>query len=74
MMTVQGNALDHKYVNFDEDYELNDHLRKHEKRQTEDNRTMLKKMGKEQKAGLGVSRLTHEQFDDYIADNLHRLD
>ncbi|WP_176454062.1 MULTISPECIES: hypothetical protein [Aeromonas] len=65
---------DHKYVNFSEDYELNDHLKKAKKAQTEANREVLKEMGKELKEKLDETRLTHEQFDEYIADNLSRLE
>lgn len=73
-MSVHGNAYDHEHVNFDEDYELNDHLKKHDKRQTEKNRDTLKAMGIELKLVLNKTVLTHKEFDAYIAKNLGRLD
>lgn len=64
---------DHEHVNFGEDYELNDHLRKHDKKVSDDNRAVLREMGEELKAQLGKRVLTHKEFDDYIKDNLDRL-
>lgn len=65
---------DHEHVNFDEDYELNDHLKKHDKKQSTYNRKVLREMGNELKERLGKRVLTHKEFDEYIADNLHRLE
>jgi hypothetical protein len=57
---------DHDYVNFSEDYELNYHLKKVSKRETERNRSTLKIMGDELKAELGKTRLTHAEFHPYV--------
>ncbi|MFY7928705.1 MAG: hypothetical protein ACOVS5_07545 [Oligoflexus sp.] len=67
-------SIEYDQVNFSQDYELNDHLKKAGKSQSETNRTVLREMGDELKASLKVSRLTHKEFDDYIADNLWRLE
>ncbi|MDV2963869.1 hypothetical protein RU080_19235 [Shewanella algae] len=65
---------DHKYVNFSEDYELNYHLEKVDKRQTEDNRNMLRTMGDELKAALNKILLLHVEFHPYVSQQKHRLD
>ena len=65
---------DHDYVNFSEDYELNDHLKKAGKRQTERNRAILKVMGDELKKKLDKTRLKHDEFDTYISEQKSRLE
>ena len=65
---------DHDYVNFSEDHELNYHLRKVDKRQTEKNRDVLKSMGNELKTATGKRRLTHGEFHKYVKTQLHRLE
>lgn len=65
---------DHEYVNFSEDYEMNYHLRKVDKRQTETNRSTLRTMGTELKGILGKTRLTHGEFHPYVVKNKARLD
>ncbi|QTF09805.1 hypothetical protein [Brenneria izadpanahii] len=65
---------DHDYVNFSEDYELNYHLRKVNKRETEKNRSTLRTMGTELKNQLGKTRVTHSEFHAYILTQLSRLD
>lgn len=65
---------DHQYVNFSQDYELNDHLRKAGKKQSIANHATLKMMGSELKAQLGKTMLTHKEFDACIATQLHRLE
>ena len=65
---------DHEYVNFSEDYEMNYHLRKVEKRQTESNRSILRTMGAELKGILNKARLTHGDFHPYVVKNKSRLD
>ncbi|WP_350654182.1 hypothetical protein [Pseudoalteromonas sp. D48-MNA-CIBAN-0056] len=65
---------DHDYVNFSEDYELNYHLKKVDKRQTEKNRDTLKDMGKELKKATGKTRLQHGEFHSYVLKNKSRLD
>lgn len=65
---------DHDYVNFSEDHELNYHLRKVDKRQTIDNRAMLRTFGVELKAATEKRRLTHGEFSPYVAENKWRLE
>lgn len=65
---------DWDYVNFSQDYELNYHLRKVNKRETESNRATLRTMGDELKKLLNKNRLTHSEFSAYINKNLNRLD
>lgn len=65
---------DYDYVNFSEDYELNYHLKKVDKRQTEENRDGLKVMGKELKTKLNKSRLQHGEFHTYISTQKSRLE
>ncbi|MEG3617527.1 hypothetical protein V5T82_03570 [Magnetovibrio sp. PR-2] len=65
---------DHEYVNFSEDHELNYHLGKVGKRQTEANRDELKKMGDELKAKLDKTRLKHGEFHAYVNENKDRLE
>lgn len=64
---------DHEYVNFSEDYELDYHLRKVNKQQTQANRSTLHAMGAELKARSGKTFLTHAEFHTYILSQLHRL-
>ena len=65
---------DHDYVNFSQDYELNYHLKKVNKRETENNRITLKAMGDELKASLSKSRLTHDEFHPYVVSQKDRLE
>lgn len=65
---------DHDYVNFSEDHELNYHLRKVNKAQSEKNRSTLRKIGELCKKELGVSRVTHKQFHSYVLKYLNHLD
>jgi len=65
---------DHEYVNFSEDYELNYHLKKVDKRQTQKNRDTLVVMGNELKQKLGKTMLRHDEFHAYVKTQLHRLD
>lgn len=65
---------DHDYVNFSEDYELNYHLRKVDKRETEKNRSTLKIMGDELKKKLNKTRLQHGEFHDYVKGQKTRLE
>lgn len=64
---------DHEYVNFSEDYELDYHLGKVNKQQTQANRITLRTMGAELKTRLGKTLLTHAEFHNYIQTQLHRL-
>lgn len=65
---------DHDYVNFSEDHELNHRLRRLDKRQTEGNREMLRRMGAELKTKTGKPRLQHAEFHDYASKEKRRLD
>jgi hypothetical protein len=66
--------IEHDYVNFSEEHELNYHLKKVNKRQTEDNRAELVKMGDELKSELDKDRLTHSEFHPYVQSQSHRLE
>jgi len=65
---------DHDYVNFSQDYELNYHLKKVNKRETEKNRNTLKTIGSELKVKLGKTRLTHAEFHPYVKNQKDRLE
>ncbi|MFM2599327.1 hypothetical protein [Vibrio fortis] len=65
---------DKKLVNFSEEYELNNRLRRNNKRQTEENRKKLKMIGDQTKRQLDKSRLTHEELDNAIERNKNKLD
>ena len=65
---------DYEYVNFQENYELNYHLRKVSKKETENNRTILRIMGNELKTKLNKTRVTHKEFHEYILTQLYRLE
>jgi hypothetical protein len=67
-------AKDKKLVNFSEDHELNNKLRKHNKRQTDANREKLKEIGSEAKKELEKSRLTHADLDVAIESNIKSLE
>ncbi|SMY18201.1 hypothetical protein [Photobacterium aquimaris] len=65
---------DKKLVNFSEDYELNNRLKRNNKRQTEENRLKLKNIGDKTKKQLDKKRLTHEELDKAIELNKNKLD
>lgn len=65
---------DHDYVNFEQDYELNYHLGKVNKRLTQLNRNILKEMGEELKRKLNKTLLKHYEFHDYVKTQLSRLE
>jgi len=65
---------DHDYVNFSEAHELNYHLKKVDKRETEANREILKTMGDELKKALNKTRLKHSEFHPYVVKNKNRLE
>lgn len=64
---------DHEYVNFSQDHELNYHLGKVNKSQSAANRLVLQEMGKELKARLNKTYLTHAEFHAYVKTQLARL-
>ncbi|ASJ39648.1 hypothetical protein V9789_003663 [Vibrio vulnificus] len=65
---------DKKLVNFSEDHELNNRLKRNNKRQTEENRQKLKDIGDKTKKQLDKTRLTHEELDKAIERNKDKLD
>lgn len=65
---------DHDYVNFSQDHEMNYHLKKVDKRQTESNRDTLRSLGGDLKVALSKSRLTHGEFHPYVNSNSYRLE
>ncbi|MCE2596607.1 hypothetical protein K6Y31_17605 [Motilimonas cestriensis] len=65
---------DNDYVNFSQDHELDYHLRKVSKRQTDANRKELKQMGEELKKLSGKTRLLHNEFHPYVDKNKFRLE
>lgn len=67
-------SKDNKLVNFSEPYELNRHLKKVGKRQTQENRDKLKDIGDETKKALDKTRLRHEELAASIAKNKKQLD
>ncbi|UXI04663.1 hypothetical protein [Photobacterium sp. TY1-4] len=64
---------DHDYVNFLEDHELNYHLKKVEKSQSQSNREILVGMGQELKYVLNLKRVQHGPFHRYVAEHTNRL-
>ncbi|CAD7287978.1 hypothetical protein [Campylobacter suis] len=67
-------AKDAELVNFSEDHELNNILKKHGKSQSADNRKVLVELGKEAKAALGGKRvLTQDEFGEFLKDKLGKL-
>ncbi|WMS87907.1 hypothetical protein [Pleionea litopenaei] len=65
---------DKKHINFSEDYELNNRLRRNKKRQTEENRQKLRDLGDKTKNSLDKSRLTHDELDKAIQKNKQSFD
>ncbi|EGQ8128819.1 hypothetical protein ACJO2A_23150 [Vibrio parahaemolyticus] len=65
---------DKKLVNFSEDHELNNRLKRNNKRQTEENRQKLKDIGDNAKRQLNKTRLTHEELDTAIEQNKDKLE
>ncbi|MEZ9448882.1 hypothetical protein BCU98_19790 [Vibrio splendidus] len=65
---------DKKLVNFSEDYELNNRLRRNKMRQTEDNRKKLKDLGDKTKKQLDKTRLTHDDLDNAISQNTDKFE
>ncbi len=65
---------DRNLVNFSEEYELNNRLKRNNKRQTEENRQKLKNIGDKAKKQLNKTRLTHEELDNAIERNQDKLD
>lgn len=65
---------DREYVNFSEDHELNNHLSKVGKRETEINRKTLRVLGNELKSQTGQARLKHDDFQAYVTKEKNRLE
>ncbi|WCE29976.1 hypothetical protein [Vibrio sp. SCSIO 43137] len=66
--------VDHSLVNFGQEHELNRHLRKAGKRQTQENRDALIEIGKQEKQKLGKARLQHGELEAAIAKKKNRLE
>ena len=66
-------AKDAELVNFSEDYELNNILKKHGKSQSEVNRKILCELGKECKEKLGKKILSQDEFGEFVKKNLAKL-
>lgn len=62
-------SKDRDLVNLSEDHELNHHLRKAGKRQTQENRDELVNVAHEVKRQLGKTRLRHEELEAGIEKN-----
>lgn len=60
---------DKKLINFGETHELNAILKKRGKRETAENRTLLKEFGKACKAELGKRVLEHTDFHAFLDKN-----
>jgi len=65
---------DHEHINFSQDHELNYHLRKVDKRETQKNRDELVVMGNELKDDLDARFLKHGEFHEYVVANKDRLE
>ncbi|QKF62112.1 hypothetical protein [Campylobacter curvus] len=66
-------AKDAELVNFSEEYELNNILKKHGKSQSEVNRKILCELGKEYKEKLGKKILSQDEFGEFVKKNLAKL-
>ncbi len=65
---------DREYVNFLQDDELNYILKKYNKKQSQENRTKLKKIGQACKDKLNVKMLKHTDFYPHLKQKLNELD
>ncbi|WP_169754360.1 hypothetical protein [Campylobacter curvus] len=66
-------AKDAELVNFSEEYELNNILKKHGKSQSEANRKILCELGKECKEKLSKKILSQDEFGEFVKKNLAKL-
>ena len=64
---------DAELVNFSEEYELNNILKKHGKSQSEANRKILCELGKECKEKLGKKILSQDESGEFVKKNLAKL-
>ncbi|MBQ3437688.1 MAG: hypothetical protein IJG31_04170 [Fusobacterium sp.] len=62
-------SLDKVLINFGEEHELNGILSKIGKRQTTENRKLLKELGKKCKEKLGKRVLKHTDFEEFLEKN-----
>lgn len=61
--------LDKVLMNFSEEHELNSFLTKIGKRQTAENRELLKEFGKKCKEKLGKRILKHDELEEFLNKN-----
>lgn len=61
--------LDKVLMNFSEEHELNSFLTKIGKRQTAENRELLKELGKKCKEELGKRVLKHDELEEFLKRN-----
>ncbi len=62
---------DHEFINRSEDYELNDHLRKNGKKESQTNRnTLVSEISKK----VGNGRMTHKEVDNLIQSNISKYE
>jgi len=65
---------DKKKVNLSEDYELNRHLRSKNKRQTQENRDIVKDIAQDTKKRLDKRMLNHEDLSKALEKNKNKLE
>ena len=65
---------DHKLVNLSEDYELNRHLKKANKRETKENREKLKEIAIAKKTQLNKRTLTHKELSEALKSKQKNLE
>ncbi|MFD1260410.1 MULTISPECIES: hypothetical protein [Entomomonas] len=65
---------DNKFVNFQEDHELNYQLKKHELRQTEANREKLQEIGKQTRKDTNKRKLTQDEVSSAISRNKNQFE
>ncbi|WP_434778762.1 hypothetical protein [Neisseria sp. Ec49-e6-T10] len=58
---------DHDYINLSEDHEIDYHLQKVGKQETENNRTSVREMANKCKRDLDKTFLTHNELHLYVA-------
>lgn len=64
---------DHEYINFSQDDELNYILKKYKKKQSQENRSELKKLGDECKKELKARVLKHTEFYPFLDKHVNKL-
>lgn len=64
---------DREYINFSQDDELNYILKKYNKKQSQENRSELKKLGDEYKKESGAKRVKHTEFYAFLEKHADKL-